>query len=136
MDGWGRGRGRGRKQPQEQRGDQGSAIDQKRGLRAEEGDQVAMAINRMTDLLERIVDRQGQEPVIQPGGLEGGVDRALKWFRKNFPPKFMGGLDPEIAKSWFERMIDIFAILNYTEEQQVSFTVYQLEWAKVQWGSK
>ena len=78
MDGRGRGCGRGHKQLQEQMGDQGSAVDQNRGPRAEVGDQVSTAINRMTDLLERIVDRQGQEPVIQPKGFEGGVDRALK----------------------------------------------------------
>ena len=86
-------------------------------------------INRMTDLLERIVDRQGQEPMIQLEGLEEGVDRALEQFQKFLPPNFLGGPDPEIAESLLERMIDIFAILNYTKERQVSFAVFQFEGA-------
>ena len=90
---------------------------------------MATTINRMTDLLERIVDRQGQEPVIQPEGLEEGVDRALEQFQKFLPPNFLGGPDPEIAESLLERMIDIFAILNYTKERQVSFAVFQFEGA-------
>ncbi|XP_027169537.1 uncharacterized protein LOC113769273 [Coffea eugenioides] len=87
----------------------------------------------MTDLLKRIVDRQDQEPVIQPGGFEGGVDRCLERFQKFFPPKFLGGPDPEIVKSWLERLIDIFAALNYTEERQVTFAVFQFERAARSW---
>ena len=87
----------------------------------------------MTDLLERIVDRQGQEPVIQPGVLEGGVDRALERFQKFSPPKFLGGTDPEIVESWLERLINIFAALNYIEERQVSFAILQFEGAAQSW---
>ena len=51
----------------------------------------------------------------------------------SFSPKFLRGLDPEIAKSWLERLIDIFNVLNYTEEWQVSFVIFQFEGIAQSW---
>ncbi|XP_071933783.1 uncharacterized protein [Coffea arabica] len=58
----GRGRGRGFRQVQDQEEEQGSVANQNQGPRVEGGDQVATAINQMTDLLARLVDQQGQAP--------------------------------------------------------------------------
>nr|XP_027098911.1 uncharacterized protein LOC113718190 [Coffea arabica] len=57
----GRGRGRGPRQTQDQEEEQGSVANKNQGPRNEGGDQVATAINRMTDLLARLVDQQGQK---------------------------------------------------------------------------
>ena len=62
---------------------------------------MATDINRMTDLLARLVDQQGQIPGNQPKDLEVGEDRALERLQKFAPPKFLGGLDLEVAENWF-----------------------------------
>ncbi|CAH2812436.1 MAG: hypothetical protein CBHOC_5400, partial [uncultured Caballeronia sp.] len=91
-------------------------------------DQVATAINRMTDILERMAGPQGQgQGQAPPVGPEGGEDRALERFQKFGPPKFLGGSDPEAAEMWLERITDIFSALNYTEDRQISFATFQFE---------
>ncbi|XP_071933835.1 uncharacterized protein [Coffea arabica] len=87
----------------------------------------------MTDLLARLVDQLGQVPGNQQRDPEVGEDRALERFQKFAPPKFLGGLEPEVVENWFERMEDIFAALHYTEERQVTFAVFQLEGAARSW---
>ena len=72
---------------------------------------MATAINRMTDILERLVERQGPGPINQPGAQDRGDDRASERFLKFVPPKFIGGPDPELAKNWLERMTIIFTAL-------------------------
>nr|XP_027062893.1 uncharacterized protein LOC113689301 [Coffea arabica] len=79
---------------------------------------MATAINRMTNILERLVERQGPEPINQPRDQENGENRALERFLKFAPPKFHGGSDPEVAENWFERMVNIFTTLDYNEERQ------------------
>ena len=59
---------------------------------------MATAINRMTDILERLAEREGQGPINQPGVQDRGGDRALERFLKFVPPKFIGGSDPELAE--------------------------------------
>ena len=63
----------------------------------------------------------------QPRNPEIGEDRALEQFQKFVPPKFLGGPDPEIAEQWLEAIINISAALNYTEQRQVNFAVFQFE---------
>ncbi|XP_027156510.1 uncharacterized protein LOC113757397 [Coffea eugenioides] len=94
---------------------------------------MATAINRMTNILERLVERQGPEPVNQPRDQERGEDRTLELFLKFAPPKFHRGSDPEIAENWFERMVNIFTALDYNEERQVNFAVFQFEGAARSW---
>ncbi|XP_027155484.1 uncharacterized protein LOC113755776, partial [Coffea eugenioides] len=79
----------------------------------------------MTNILARLVEQQGQAPVNQPRDPE--IDQALERFQKFFPPKFLGGPDPEATERWLESMINIFATLNYTEDRQVHFAVFQFE---------
>ena len=128
-----RGRGRESRQVQYQGEEQGSVPNQNQGPRGDGGDQVAAPIDQMTDLLARLVDQQCQVPSNQQRDPEVGEDRALKQFQKFAPPKFLGGPEPEVAENWFQRMEDIFAALHYTEEKQVTFTVFQLEGAARSW---
>ncbi|XP_071901033.1 uncharacterized protein [Coffea arabica] len=128
-----RGHGREPRQVQDQGEEQGSVANQNQEPRGDGGDQVATAINRMTDLLARLVDQQGQVPGNQQRDPEVGEDRALERFQKFAPPKFLGGPEPEVAENWFERMEDIFAALHYSEERQVTFAVFQLEGAAHSW---
>nr|XP_027067221.1 uncharacterized protein LOC113692836 [Coffea arabica] len=98
--------------------------------------QVATTIQRMTDLLAHVVERQGQNPISQPrnpGNHVESKDRALKRFQKFSLPKFIGGPDPNVAERWLEKIIDIFAALHYTKERQVTFAVFQLEGVARSW---
>ena len=94
---------------------------------------MATAINRMTDILERLVERQGLGPINQPGAQDRGEDRALERFLKFAPPKFIGEPDPKLAENWLERMTNIFAALDYTEERRVSFAAFQFEGVARAW---
>ena len=49
------------------------------------------------------------------------------------PPKFIGGPDSELAENWLEKMINIFAALDYTEERRVNFVVFQFEGVARAW---
>ena len=111
----GRGRGPGVRQPQAHGDDQGSATKLNQGQINEGDNQVATAINHMTDILERLAERQGPGPVNQHGAQERGEDRGLERFLKFAPPKFLGGPEPEIVENWLERMTNIFDALDYTE---------------------
>ena len=95
----GRGRGRGPRQTQDQEEEQGSVANKNQGPRGWEGDHIAMAINRMTDLLARLVDQQGQVPGNKQMDPEVGEDKALEWFQKFAPLKLLGRPDPEIAEN-------------------------------------
>ena len=112
MNGRRRGRDhrRGPMQFQEQGGDRKSISNQNQGSETGVGDQMAMAINHIADLLVQLVDRQGQNPINQsrnPKNPEGGEDRAFKCFQKFSSSKFFGGPDPKIAENWLTKMIDI-----------------------------
>ncbi|CAH2812189.1 MAG: hypothetical protein CBHOC_5373, partial [uncultured Caballeronia sp.] len=84
----------------------------------------------MADILERMEGPQGQGQGLgqaQPVGQVGGEDRALERFQKFNPPTFLGGSDPEVAEMWLERISDIFATLDYTEDRQIAFASFQFE---------
>ena len=116
----GRGRGRPTRQHPEAGGDREPEVNQ---------DQVATAINRITDVLERLTEHQVSGQVHHQGGPADPEDRALERFLKFGPPKLYGGPEPEVAKGWWERISDIFATLNYAEERQVTFAAFQFEGA-------
>ena len=123
----GRRRGRGTKRAQEPKEERETLAKQEHGPRIEIGDQMATAIQQMTNILARLVDQQSQMPMNQPQNLEIGEDGALERFKKFVPPKFVGGPDPDITEQWLETMINIFTALNYTEQRQVNFAVFQFE---------
>ncbi|XP_027155198.1 uncharacterized protein LOC113758901, partial [Coffea eugenioides] len=116
----GRGKGRGRR-PEPERVENEISNHQA-------DNQVATAKQRMTELLARMVDQQGQghgnsvkNPVNNSGNHEG-VDRALERFQKFAAPKFIGEPSPDLAERWMDRMMDIFAALGYSEERQTPWT--------------
>ena len=115
------------RQTRESKEEQDAVAGQQREPRAEVGDQVATAIQRMTDILACLVQQQGQTPINQPNGPEIGEDRALKHFQKFARPKFLEGPDLETAEHWLEAMVNIFTTLDYMEERQVAFSVFQFE---------
>nr|XP_027100835.1 serine carboxypeptidase II-3-like [Coffea arabica]XP_027101298.1 serine carboxypeptidase II-3-like [Coffea arabica] len=104
----GRGHWPGSRQAQNQEEEQGSMANQYQGARGEEGDQVVTVINRMTDLLARLIDQQGQVLGNQQRDPEVGEYRALERFQKFAPPKFLRGPDPKADENLFETMEDIF----------------------------
>mgnify|MGYP004724247871 CR=1 FL=1 len=62
---------------------------------------MATALNRITDVFERLAERQGPEPVNQSRNQERGKDRVLERFLKFTTPRFHGGSDSEVAENWF-----------------------------------
>ncbi|XP_071933123.1 uncharacterized protein [Coffea arabica] len=129
----GRSRGRPTRQHPEAGGDREPEVNQDQGQEGVAGDRVATAIDRITEVLERLTERQTAGPVHQPGGPADSDDRALERFLKFGPPKFYGGPEPEVAKGWWERITEIFAALNYTEERKVTFATFQFEGAARSW---
>ncbi|XP_071926121.1 uncharacterized protein [Coffea arabica] len=129
----GRSRGRPTRQHPEAGGDREPEVNQDQGQEGVAGDRVATAIDRITEVLERLTERQTTEPVHQPGGPVDSEDRALERFLKFGPPKFYGEPEPEIAEGWWERITEIFAALNYTEERKVTFATFQFEGAARSW---
>nr|XP_027073658.1 uncharacterized protein LOC113698152 [Coffea arabica]XP_027076172.1 uncharacterized protein LOC113699989 [Coffea arabica] len=128
-----RGRGRPTRQHPEGGSDREPEANPGHGQGNVAGDPVATAINRITDVLERMTEHQAHGAVHQQGGPIDYEDRALERFLKFGPPKFYGGPEPEVAEGWWERISDIFAALNYTEERQVTFAAFQFEGAARSW---
>ncbi|XP_027171901.1 uncharacterized protein LOC113771524 [Coffea eugenioides] len=123
----GRGRGRPTRQHPEAGGDREPEVNQDQGQEGMAGNQVATAINRITDVLERLTEHQCPRQVHHQGVPVDSEDRALERFLKFGPPKFYGGPELEVAEGWWERISDIFAALNYAEERQVTFAAFQFE---------
>ena len=88
---------------------------------------MATAIQQMSNILARSVEQQGQTPVNQFRDPETGKNMALELFQKFSPSKFLGGPDPKVVERWLEIMINNFAALNYIEEREVNFAVFQFE---------
>ncbi|XP_071917143.1 uncharacterized protein [Coffea arabica] len=80
-----------------------------------------------------MTEHQALGAVHHQGGPIDTEDRTLERFLKFGPPKFYGGPESEVAEGWWERISDIFAALNYTEERQVTFAAFQLEGAARSW---
>ncbi|XP_071905696.1 uncharacterized protein [Coffea arabica] len=129
----GRSRGRPTRQHPEAGGDREPEVNRDQGQEGGAGDGVATAINRITDVLERLTEHQASGPVHRQGGPADSEDRTLERFLKFGPPKFYGGPEPEVAEGWWERISDIFAALNYSEERQVTFAAFQFEGAARSW---
>ncbi|XP_071901054.1 uncharacterized protein [Coffea arabica] len=129
----GRARGRATRQHPEGSGDREPEVNQDHGQGNVAGDPVVTAINRIIDVLERMTKHPVPGAVHHQGGPIDTEDRALERFLKFGPPKFYGGPEPEIAEGWWERISDIFAALNYTEERQVTFAAFQFEGAARSW---
>ena len=53
--------------------------------------------------------------------------RRVEQFKKMGPTPFLGGHDPLMAKAWINKIEKIFAVMNCTDVQMVSLTVFMLE---------
>nr|XP_027096018.1 uncharacterized protein LOC113715913 [Coffea arabica] len=87
----------------------------------------------MTDIFEQLVGRQGLGPLNQLGAQDRRENRVLERFLKFDPPKFTGEPDPEVAENWLERMTNIFATLDYTENRRVNFAAIHFEGVARAW---
>ena len=88
--------------------------------------QTQRTLDRMADLLENVVNRGGGEPA---------EFRGLSTFRKQQPPQFSGGYNPEGAKSWIAQIEKIFKAMDCPEESKVKYAVYMLiDEAETWWG--
>nr|XP_027120513.1 uncharacterized protein LOC113737483 [Coffea arabica] len=123
----GRGRGRPTRQHPEAGRDREPEVNPDQGQEGGTGDGVATAINRITDVLERLTEHQAAGPGRHQGGPVDSDDRALERFLKFGPPKFYGGPEPEVAEGWWERITEIFAALNYTEERKESLAAVRID---------
>ena len=54
-------------------------------------------------------------------------------FKSFAPPKFIGRPNPDLAEGCLDRMLDLFAALKYSEERQISFSVFQFEGTARAW---
>ena len=90
--------------------------------------QLVTAMTRMTEYFEARIEKLEQPK------LEATDDLALRRFQKLQPPKFDGEADVEKAENWMETLEDIYAALEYTEEQKVKFAAFQLKGtARIWW---
>ena len=62
-------------------------------------------------------------------GNHEGEDYALERFQKFAPSKFVGEPNPDLVEGWLDHILDIFAVLGYSEERLISFAVFQFEGA-------
>lgn len=104
----GRGRGRRTRLLHNIGGDRESTAEQNQGAGVNIVEQMATAMNRMTEILDHMAGQQGPGPEQHLGNLGVGEDRALERFQRFNPPKFYGGSDPEVAEGWMEMISDIF----------------------------
>ena len=105
-----RSRGRTTRQHPKVGGDREPEVNRDQGQEGVADNQMATAINRITDVLERLTEHQACGPVHRQGGPAETEDRALERFLKFGPPKFYGGPEPEVAEGWRERIPDIFEL--------------------------
>jgi len=50
--------------------------------------------------------------------------QGLAKFRRNKPPQFSGGYDPEKAELWIKEMEKIFWVMNCANNQKVNYVVF------------
>jgi hypothetical protein len=86
-------------------------------------DPVAQALNRVADVIQNLARLERREEHRD----HLGKDLALEKFLKFLPPLFQGKADSEQeAEAWIERMEDIFAVLNYSDQRKVQFAAFRL----------
>ena len=87
--------------------------------------QTNQILERITSVLENMQANRDVQPAEY---------RGLTTFKKNNPPKFQGGFDPEGAKLWLAEIDKIFEAMGCAEEQKVTFATFMLaEEAKSLW---
>ena len=88
--------------------------------------QTQRTLDKMADLLEHMVNRGEGEPAEY---------RGLSAFRKQQPPQFSGGYNPDGAKSWIAQIEKIFRVMGCPEESKVIYAEYMLiDEAENWWG--
>ena len=85
---------------------------------------LVQAFTKMTEVLEGAVGRQTKKT----------KDEALERFLKFQPPIFFGETDQDQkADLWMDQLEDIYAALQYTDEQKVNFAAFRLRGPARDW---
>ncbi|XP_027169465.1 uncharacterized protein LOC113769198 [Coffea eugenioides] len=126
----GRGRGRGHRQPLNEGGNREPMLEPNPEPGVDPNVQVAVAIQRMTDLLAHVVEHQGQNPTPQPGNPEFNA--------KYFPPLIQEKKEDEFIRlrqraqtvaeyeSQFTRLSKFAPELIVTEQRRIRHFVQSL----------
>ncbi|XP_071928044.1 uncharacterized protein [Coffea arabica] len=122
----GRARGRATIQHPEGSGDREPEVNQDHGQGNVAGDPVATAINRITDVLERMTEQPVPRAVHHQAGPIDTEDRALERFLKFGPPKFYEGPEPEVAEATEQRHVRRF-VQGLNVEIQEGLAVVRLD---------
>jgi type II secretory pathway pseudopilin PulG len=70
------------------------------------------------DEARQVQRQQREEAAAQTKGLSD--------FRRHYPPKFLGGTDPEKADLWIQEVEKIFTVLHTPEEVKLDYAAYLL----------
>jgi len=76
------------------------------------------AVKAIRDMAAALLRNQRQEETTESQGL---VE-----FRRNKPPQFSGGYNPEKAELWIREIEKIFRVMNCKEKQKVNYVVFML----------
>ena len=76
------------------------------------------AVQAIRDMAATLLRNQRQKETVESQGLEE--------FRRNKPPQFSGGYNPEKAELWIREIEKIFRVMNCTEKQKVNYAVFML----------
>ncbi|XP_073129583.1 uncharacterized protein [Henckelia pumila] len=60
-------------------------------------------------------------------------DRTFERFLRYNPPKFLGTPDATQAESWMTKIMKIFSVHNYSDEQKINLATYQFEDVAYDW---
>ena len=81
--------------------------------------------NELTEAMQAIRDMAAA--LMRNQRLEGNPEsQGLAEFRRNKPPQFSGGYDPEKVELWIKEMVKIFRVMNCADNQKVNYAVFML----------
>ena len=85
---------------------------------------MAHILERMAAVLENMTQDREAEPAEY---------RGLNTFKRNNPPSFNGGYDPEGAQTWIAKTEKVFTAMNCLPAHKVVFATYMLDGEAEDW---
>ena len=76
------------------------------------------AVQAIRDMAATLLRNQRQKETVESQGLEE--------FRRNKPPQFSGGYNPEKAELWIREIEKIFRVMTCTEKQKINYAIFML----------
>ncbi|XP_057432719.1 uncharacterized protein LOC130725517 [Lotus japonicus] len=81
---------------------------------------------RATAATQLQADENARRAAQEERELVAAQTKGLNDFKRQDPPKFAGGFDPEVADSWLQELEKIFAFLHTAEATKVDYAAYLL----------